>query len=169
MSVVPKAPGEPFDYGATRSDGQHERYPVLSEEERARGFVRPVYRAYKHVGLRGIICGERKHSTKPGHDVMCSARPGHEGPCFESTYYELPYAALDLKMDGCGAVTTMGLDLCETYARDPKYYGSTFCVGCRTHLPVGNDGVFVWMETATGTDYMGQPRGGRETTLRVGA
>ncbi|GAB3884441.1 hypothetical protein [Terrabacter terrigena] len=42
---------------------------------------------------------------------------------------------------GCGAVTTMGLRLAETYARDPKFYGATYCVGCRMHRPVSE---FVW-------------------------
>lgn len=32
-----------------KSDGQQAVYLVLSEEERAKGFVRPVRRAYKHV------------------------------------------------------------------------------------------------------------------------
>lgn len=41
----------------------------------------------------------------------------------------------------CGVVTSMGQALSETYARDPKFYGSTFCVGCRKHFPVGQ---FVW-------------------------
>lgn len=36
----------------------------------------------------------------------------------------------------CGVVTTMSLDLAETYARDPGFYGATYCVGCRKHLPV---------------------------------
>ncbi len=41
----------------------------------------------------------------------------------------------------CGTVTTMGRALSETYARDPKFYGATFCCGCNRHLPVGE---FVW-------------------------
>lgn len=43
----------------------------------------------------------------------------------------------------CGAVTTMrGSDLCLTYATTGvSYYGSTFCVGCRDHLPLSE---FVW-------------------------
>lgn len=41
----------------------------------------------------------------------------------------------------CGAVTRMGLALAETYARDPKFYGGTFCVGCGTHFPVAE---FTW-------------------------
>jgi hypothetical protein len=44
---------------------------------------------------------------------------------------------------GCGAVTTMGLELCETYARDPKFYGSTYCTTCGKHLRVEE---FVWVE-----------------------
>jgi len=42
-----------------------------------------------------------------------------------------------------GAETTMGLALCETYARDPNFYGATYCVGCRMHRPVAE---FVWSE-----------------------
>jgi hypothetical protein len=72
---------------------QMNKYLILSEEERAKGFVRPVRRSYKH--------------TK------------------------------------CGTVTRMGLELCETYARDPKFYGSTYCVGCKMHLPVSE---FNWSE-----------------------
>ena len=41
----------------------------------------------------------------------------------------------------CGRVTTMGRALSETYARDPKFYSHTFCVGCNVHLPVSE---FVW-------------------------
>lgn len=47
------------------------------------------------------------------------------------------------KHEKCGGVTTMGLALCETYARDPKYYGSTFCATCSSHFPVGE---FKWKE-----------------------
>lgn len=32
-----------------KSDGQQETYLVLSDEERGKGFVRPVRRSYKHV------------------------------------------------------------------------------------------------------------------------
>jgi hypothetical protein len=41
----------------------------------------------------------------------------------------------------CGSVTTMARPLAETYARNPKFYGATFCVGCGTHNPVAE---FVW-------------------------
>lgn len=70
---------------------QNAVYLVLSEEERAKGFVRPVRQSYLH-------------ST-------------------------------------CGTVTTMGLALAETYARDPSFYGATYCCHCRMHKPVSE---FTW-------------------------
>lgn len=36
----------------------------------------------------------------------------------------------------CGGVTTMGKALCETYARNPKFYGATFCCICGAHFPL---------------------------------
>lgn len=44
----------------------------------------------------------------------------------------------------CGVATTMSLAIAETYARNPSFYGATFCVGCRAHFPVGEKGEFVW-------------------------
>lgn len=47
----------------------------------------------------------------------------------------------------CGSVTTMGPALAETYARDPKFYGATFCCRCGGHFPLAlPDGspAFVW-------------------------
>ncbi len=46
----------------------------------------------------------------------------------------------------CGVATSMGRTLSETYARDPKFYGSTFCCGCKTHLPVDQ---FKWDDGET--------------------
>lgn len=73
--------------------GQHKDYWVLSDQERSKGFVRPVRDTYVH--------------------------------------------------DKCGVATTMSRKIAETYARDPKFYGSTFCVGsnCKEHFPVGE---FKW-------------------------
>lgn len=70
---------------------QNKAYLVLSDEEKAKGFVRPVRKSYIHTQ--------------------------------------------------CGTVTTMALGIAETYARDPKFYGSTYCCSCRRHLPVGE---FKW-------------------------
>jgi hypothetical protein len=78
--------------------GQQRGYVVLSDDERAKGFVRPVRRSYTH--------------------------------------------------EKCGVVTTMGQALAETYARDPYFYSGTFCCGCKTHFPVGEDGEFMWDGTS---------------------
>ena len=48
----------------------------------------------------------------------------------------------------CGTVTTMSEDIAETYARDPKIYGGTFCCGCGKHFRLidSNGGAaFVWV------------------------
>lgn len=95
---------DPSDPGLTHGvdpDGatvpQADAYLVLSEEERAKGFVRPVRRSYQHVG--------------------------------------------------CGTVTTMSQALAETYARQPGFYGATYCCGCQRHAPVAE---FRW----DGTDQV---------------
>lgn len=72
-------------------NGQQKDYVVLCPQERAKGFVRPVRRSYKHLT--------------------------------------------------CGTVTTMGLALAETYARDPTFYSGTFCCGCAKHFDLDQ---FVW-------------------------
>lgn len=68
------------------SSGMQKKYLVLSEQERAKGFVRPLRRSYTHLQ--------------------------------------------------CGRSTRMGLELCETYARNPQFYGGTFCSGCSAHFPL---------------------------------
>jgi hypothetical protein len=83
-------------------DGMQKNYLVLSEEERAKGFVRPVRTSYQHLK--------------------------------------------------CGAITTMGTAIAETYARQPGFYGGTFCASCRDHFPVGENGEFVWVEHGEPTD-----------------
>lgn len=41
----------------------------------------------------------------------------------------------------CGSKTTMGDALSETYARQPNFYGATYCVRCSMHRPVAE---FKW-------------------------
>ena len=81
---------------------QAEVYIVMTDEERAKGFVRPVRTAYYH--------------------------------------------------QTCGAITTMGLAIAETYAANPGYYGATYCTGCQMHRPVGADGEFFWCQGGTITE-----------------
>ena len=76
--------------------GQQAVYLVLSEEERAKGFVRPVRYKYRHLV--------------------------------------------------CGTTTAMGAALSETYARNPKFYGGTFCCFCGGHFPLRqlDNGKSIW-------------------------
>lgn len=93
MATVPHDHRDEADL-SDRGDGQQKDYIVLSDAERAKGFVRPVRQTYIH--------------------------------------------------NKCGAATTMGLPIAETYARNPHFYSDTFCVRCRNHFPVGEFGEFVW-------------------------
>lgn len=96
------------DHRELNSDGQQKGYVVLSAEERAKGFVRPVRTKYIHVGAGG--------------------------------------SETNLKGRGCGVETRMGQSIAETYARDPKFYSGTFCVGskCKAHFPLEE---FIWSDT----------------------
>jgi hypothetical protein len=80
----------------------NEKYLVLSDSERDKGYVRPYRESYKH---------ERKEPA-----------PGSLG---------------------CGGVTRMAPDIAATYARQPDFYGSTYCVHCQKHRPVTE---FVWVD-----------------------
>lgn len=142
--------GKPADPGRESSGapkpidpvtGQHGAYWVLSEEERKKGFIRPVRHSYKHIGknppknLRDLTAEEQVRFGGQGY-VKYEEYDSTTGMFWTQE-------RLDKVYRGCGAITSMGLALCETYARDPKYYGSTFCVGCKSHEPVGE---FVWTE-----------------------
>lgn len=99
MTDTPKktmADGSPVtpDHQELKEDGQQKGYVVLSQEERDKGFIRPVQTNYIH--------------------------------------------------NKCGVETTMGISIAETYARDPKFYNSTFCVGCKEHFPLDQ---FLWSNT----------------------
>lgn len=126
--------------------GMHRDYWILSDAERAKGFVRPVRESYRHVGpagaghpLRDLTDEEHARYDKYGY-VKFEAYP--DGGSVTGRYWT--QAQLDKVGKGCGTITTMGRKLAETYARDPKFYGSTFCCACRDHLPVDE---FVWSGT----------------------
>lgn len=43
---------------------------------------------------------------------------------------------------GCNGVTVLGQELASTFARDPSFYGATFCFHCRKHFKVDQ---FSWI------------------------
>jgi hypothetical protein len=129
-------------------DGQQAAYVVLSQAERARGFVRPYRDAYRHVGvpqpgpMRDLTDAETVEYAGFGY-VKFEAYTDEVTPLTGMFWTQ---ARLD-RLGGCGAVTTMGRALAETYARDPSFYSSgTFCSTCRAHFPVGKRGEFTWYE-----------------------
>ena len=130
--------------GQKNETGQHEIYLVLSEEERSKGFVRPVRNTYVHVGkridvskMRQLTDEERERYKDYGYAGFIPEEKR------ESAVIGTFIKQSDLK-SGCGTETTMGNALAETYARDPKFYGATYCCGCGKHLPVQE---FVWKGT----------------------
>lgn len=129
---------------------QNDVYLVLSEEERAMGFVRPVRSRYRHVGPPGPqfqlteLSEEEKRRHKADGYTHFEKYPDDYPSGLFGRYWTPERLAKVGK--GCGTVTTMGRALCETYARNPHFYGATFCVGCGVHLPVGEQGEFVWVE-----------------------
>lgn len=122
--------------------GQQKGYVVLAPEDRAKGFVRPVRRSYRHVGTRpkfptrDLTEGEQQQYAKFGY-VAYEGYPD-DAPSLGRFW------TADQLQSGCGTTTTMGVAIAETYARDPEFYGGTFCAGCRKHFPVAE---FVWEGT----------------------
>lgn len=143
------ADGSPVtdDHRELKPNGQQKGYVVLSEDERKRGFVRPVRRGYVHVGrpgpqhpLRDLTPEEIKRYGEYGY-VKHEDQP--EPQCGRFWKQDM----LDRIGKGCGTLTRMSEAIAETYARDPSFYGGTFCCGCGKHYPVGADGEFVWANT----------------------
>lgn len=125
---------------------QQETYLVLSEAERATGFVRPLRKSYKHVGPPGpahplLDLDEEQQRLFGGYGYVKFERYPEGTSAAEGCFWT--QTDLDKVGKGCGAVTTMGDALCETYARNPKFYGATYCTGCNRHRPVNE---FIWVE-----------------------
>lgn len=167
-----------------KSNGQYEAYWILTPEERAKGFIRPVRNSYKHVGVRPQNPHRLRDLTAEEHErydqfsyvkyeaYSCSRIVDPNGPTPECGYpsdnerhdaesesflhhFESRngssvtgrYWTEKQLHSGCGSVTSMSRDIAETYARRPTdYYGSTMCVRCGVHLPVGEFGEFEWLD-----------------------
>lgn len=144
MSKIQLTTGEavPEDGSHTqiREDGQQQGYVVLSPEERAKGFVRPVRHSYIHIGpqrrypLRDLTEEEKADYAGQGWVAYEEYPKGAHGSAL-GRYW----TAAEIR--GCGAKTTMGVALAETYARNPKFYSGTFCCACSKHFPLDQ---FVW-------------------------
>lgn len=123
-----------------RPDGQQKAYLVLSEEERAKGYMRPVRNKYQHVGKRPV------YPLIPLTPEQAELYSDENYTGFEK-YPEqmLPRKGkfwTQIELDGgCNVVTTMGPSIAETHARNPKFYSATYCAGCERHFNIDQ---FVW-------------------------
>lgn len=146
--------------GQKNATGQHEIYLVLSEEERAKGFVRPVRNKYIHRGKKidregtlqtldehyGDDLEYKKQLQKDGY-VAFLKYPESKSPAIGRILTQKELDNINSSKEyagGCGVETRMGDALSETYAANPKFYGATFCCGCNKHLPVNE---FIWSDT----------------------
>jgi len=128
---------------------QNKCYLVLSDEEKAKGFVRPVRDKYIHVG-RQYPEGLKEELAEPYESettgkiyvAIMSVLDGKGGTYITQEEYD--QWKKTGYVGGCGVETKMNELIAETYARDPGFYTSTFCVGCKEHLPVGE---FIWKDT----------------------
>jgi len=137
-------------HGADKeTTNQHEAYLVLSEEERAKGFIRPVRRSYVHVGYNDKtsfkneikpLTPEQQERYKDQYVAYVEYDESEQRGAVVGRYFTTEQLE-HYKKKGCGTLTTMGQTLAETYARDPKFYGATYCCGCQKHLAVDE---FVW-------------------------
>ena len=126
--------------------GMQKGYVVLSEEERAKGFVRPVRQEYTHVGpqprnpdnLRDLTPEEERRYGDQAYAKF------EEYPKSDASVVGRFWKQKDLDDNGCRGRTTMDPAIAETYARKPDFYGSTFCAHCKEHFPVGH---FIWVDT----------------------
>ena len=122
---------------------QQEIYLVLSEDERKKGFIRPYRESYKHVGdkpkytLRDLTDEEKELYDGEGY-IKFEMYPESMLPRTGKFWTQKQLNAI-----GCGTVTKMGRELAETYARNPHFYGATYCVGCQMHRPLKE---FIWVD-----------------------
>ncbi len=129
------------DHKELKDNGQQKDYVVLSDAERQKGFVRPVRNKYIHTGvlprfpLRDLT--EEEKVSMPEYSKY-EEFPESESPACGKFWTEKQLKG------GCGAETIMSWQIAETYAADPGFYGATFCVKCRVHLPVAE---FTWSKS----------------------
>lgn len=147
---MPTSSGVPVE--SKRPDGQYTDHWVLCDEERSKGYIRPLRLSYTHVGppgprypLRDLTPDEHKRYDQFGY-VKYEAYPNPDGKSDAAGMF-WTQDRLDRVGKGCRGNTTMPRKCAETYARKPDFYGSTFCCDCGKYLPVGEHGEFVWQGT----------------------
>lgn len=137
----------PVDHSHTKIDpttGMQKGYVVLTPEERAKGFVKPVRRSYRHIGPQSAPSNLRdltpeEHERYDQYGYVKFEPYGEDQSPITGKFWTQP--ELDRAGKHCGSTTTMGVALAETYARDPGFYSGTFCCACSAHYPLNE---FKW-------------------------
>lgn len=136
----------PEDRGHTKlkPNGQQQDYVVLTPEERAKGFVKPLRDSYIHRGapalsnnLRDLTEQEQQEHGKYGYVKFEEYGPERD-PLVGKFWTQ---AEIERAGRRCGGLTTMSRSIAETYARNPNFYSGTFCVGCGAHFDLNE---FTW-------------------------
>jgi hypothetical protein len=144
-------PNDPrLGHGSDTEPGpQNAAYLILSEAERAKGFIRPLRLSYRHAGIPGPrwplrdLTDEERERYATNSYAKFEEYPPDDRPSLGRFWTEAQLGSIG---KGCGVVTTMNQAIAETYARSPGFYGATYCCSCRLHLPVGPQGEFTWMD-----------------------
>jgi hypothetical protein len=133
---------------------QNDVYLVLSPEERAKGFVRPFRDSYVHVGrlfeldedsvIEKLTPSEAIRFGTDKNYVAFLRYPESKHPVIGRALTQEEVDKVGQYVGGCGSVTRMCAAIAETYARNPKFYGATYCYNCRKHLDVSE---FLWVNT----------------------
>lgn len=130
-------------------------YLVLSDEEKAKGYVRTVRKVYIHRGIKvsleqkdniTVLSKEDQHKyNQYGYYAYIKYSEDKYPSLGEYITKEVYNAIQEGKqyVNGCGTTTRMVQEIAETYARNPKFYGATYCISCKKHLPVSE---FVWLD-----------------------
>lgn len=133
---------------------QNKKYLVLSEEEIAKGYVRPVRTKYIHVGEKieydkivdiNILPEDEQNLGYYAYIAYKDSEYPLVGRGVSRQYYK-DYINKKSHTGGCGVETRMNETIARTYAAKPTFYGATYCVGCSKHLPVAE---FVWSDDET--------------------
>jgi len=132
---------------------QNECYLILSEEERAKGFIRPYRNQYIHIGknikshwksIYRILNEEEKNEHKEKYVAIMTVLTDEEGNFKGGAYVtqeQLDKWKKGEQDGGCGGKTIMAREIAETYARNPSFYGATWCMNCKKHIDVNE---FIW-------------------------
>lgn len=147
MARLTTDPNDPeIQRGADTEPGpQNKAYLVAEDLEPP--YIRPLRDSYVHVGLQPpknlrLLTPEELERWGE-YNYVAYEEYGDPESAFQGRFWT--QERLDMVNDGCGTTTVMNGDrLVKTWAKYPNFYGGTYCLGCKKHLPCEE---FVWAGT----------------------